>query len=181
MWIRKKGAFTLIELLVVVLIIGILSAIALPQYQKTVEKAKATQALTVLSSLAQAQKVYYMANGKYADNFADLDWEIPWTGKNTWHNQTKDTRSNGEWSLQIFHNDTTICLMMGRLSGPYKGIGFNYYLSSSVYKNQTYCLERLGYGLSYTGKEGAYCTGIMNGIYIPEFSDNSIARLYELP
>ena len=72
----KKG-FTLIELLVVVLIIGILSAVALPQYTKAVEKSRATQAMTLVKSVADAQKIYYLANGKYTDKFEDLDIGIP--------------------------------------------------------------------------------------------------------
>ena len=55
-----KKAFTLIELLVVVLIIGILSAIALPQYTKAVEKAKLAEALTTLGSLRKAIDVAKM-------------------------------------------------------------------------------------------------------------------------
>ena len=72
-----KRGFTLIELLVVVLIIGILSSVALPQYTKAVEKSRATQGMVLVNSLVTAQKVYYMANGKYAAGFDELDIDLP--------------------------------------------------------------------------------------------------------
>lgn len=76
---KNKKAFTLIELLVVVLIIGILSAIALPQYNLAVEKARATEALVVLKSIKDAQELYYMENGHYCEsaNKDDLGITIP--------------------------------------------------------------------------------------------------------
>ena len=55
-------AFTLIELLVVVLIIGILAAIALPQYQKAVEKARAAEAVTRISQLEKAIDLWKLTN-----------------------------------------------------------------------------------------------------------------------
>ena len=68
----KNRAFTLIELLVVVLIIGILSAIALPQYQKAVMRSRAVKGIVYLSAIAQAQKEYKLANGKYTGDIDEL-------------------------------------------------------------------------------------------------------------
>ena len=69
---NKKG-FTLIELLVVVLIIGILAAIALPQYKKAVEKARAVEAIINLKAITQAQTRYMMIHGIYASSLDSLD------------------------------------------------------------------------------------------------------------
>lgn len=74
---KNNKGFTLIELLVVVLIIGILAAIALPQYFKAVEKSRASEASTVLGAINHAQSIYNMSHpGQYAVQFADLDVDL---------------------------------------------------------------------------------------------------------
>ncbi|MBR2081955.1 MAG: prepilin-type N-terminal cleavage/methylation domain-containing protein [Elusimicrobiaceae bacterium] len=73
----SQKAFTLIELLVVVLIIGILVAVALPQYKLAIIKTKVSTILPILDNLTKAEEVYYLANGEYARKMSELDITAP--------------------------------------------------------------------------------------------------------
>ena len=73
----KKQGFTLIELLVVVLIIGILSAVALPQYQVAVAKSRLAAVIPTAKDLANALELYYLDHGAYPpDGGTDFGFDI---------------------------------------------------------------------------------------------------------
>ena len=92
-WFCLKEGFMLIELLVVVLIIGILAAVAVPQYQKAVEKSRLAEALMNIDTVMKNVDLYVLEHG-------EEDSE-GWTDPNNW---TTDL-SGGTWSEdQLFYN-----------------------------------------------------------------------------
>ena len=75
----RLGGFTLIELLIVVLIIGILSAVALPQYQKAVDRSRYATLMPVATDVKNAQEAFFMASAEYTDDLQNLDIQLPST------------------------------------------------------------------------------------------------------
>jgi len=65
MFFGDKKGFTLIELMVVVVIVGVLAAVAVPMYTRTIKNSRTTEATARLSAIMKAAKLYYLQHGSW--------------------------------------------------------------------------------------------------------------------
>ena len=176
--------FTLIELLVVVLIIGILVAVAVPQYQKAVEKSKAVQGIALVRSLAQAAQAYYLESGEYATSTNELAIFLSEVQKEEFFCETiASACDKKEWGVDVYRggNDGRIrAVIAWRTSGKYKGGGFVMYQksdSANLEPNTLYCYERNA-GPNKIENTGNYCQKLFNGTRV---SNTGNAYQYVVP
>ena len=100
--LSRLGGFTLIELLVVVLIIGILAAMAMPQYFKAVERTRMTEAVTLMDSIVKAQRRKYMQTNHYAREFEGLDVSPKGASGHTYFPKGEDRNGFGVYLMNDF-------------------------------------------------------------------------------
>ena len=108
-----KTGFTLIELLVVVLIIGILAAVAVPQFQFAVDKARAMTHFQNAQGVIKAQRLYKMANSTYTVDFEllDVDWTKTCKGViGSGRNELRDCPGN--WSYHLPHSNNSNLIIL---------------------------------------------------------------------
>ena len=148
--ILATSGFTLIELLVVVLIIGILAAVAMPQYTKAVDRSRYASMMQAARSIENAQDAFYMENGRYATDWDELPVSLP-----------KDLPTNSEGRLVMgaggFHiggaNTSAIYYI-----GDDRVAAFTQYhpYANGAFPGKTYCFS---YGNRYRERAKAICTG----------------------
>ena len=177
-----KQGFTLLELLIVVMIIGILAAIALPQYQIAVEKSKSSQALTLIKAIDESIRSYNLATGHYPTSFDQLDITIPESfniDEKFIPNGVTYGKSNKDWNISVerYNDESAVGLSMVRITGRYEGAGFAVDYTGA---GGLVCFERkksANYIFDSNLPAGAYCEKIMQGKYLQE---DVYVRAYEL-
>lgn len=173
---KKKKGFTLIELLVVVIIIGVLAAIALPSYMRSVERSRAANPVANLGAIAKAQNAYRMGTEHYTNDVGNLD--ISLKDESNGEDATGDTFESEFFTYKVYGDDKAVAVATRKDVPDDK----KYELSVSYGTNQIYCrpIENktcidlgLEEGQNYGSNESRPCNGELDAI-LGEESEETI-------
>ena len=142
--------FTLIELLVVVLIIGILAAVALPQYQTAVERARATEALTQMNAIRTSMERYHAQHDGFPTSFTQLDVDLPCISTGT---GGACAAYGGKYFSVTFSGGT---ITAQRLAG-------GYYLTTTITPEDSGAYSSVRHCISSDDTNKEYCDAITGG------------------
>lgn len=168
---KNNKAFTLIELLVVVLIIGILAAVALPQYQKAVVKSRTAQLYTAINSLGTAVHSYALANGEWPVSFDELDIDFPIPSQAgtacALSVANANTLKQGKYFALVIGSSSAFRDAFALFTeGPYTCAGFGYIKNDTFDGDELFCVEPTTHE-NYA--KGDFCTKVMGKTFLREY------------
>jgi len=111
----KQGGFTLIELMIVVAIIGVLAAIAVPQYQNYVGRAQVSEAISLAASAKTAVSEYYITNGSWPEDNAQAGVSEPTDIAGSYVSQVEIADGTGLIVVSMKANDVVDAIASKRL------------------------------------------------------------------
>ena len=113
---QKKAGFSLVEIMIAVIIVGILVAIAIPNYSRSFERAKSAQAVQILKTLRSAELAYFSEYQGFFNNLAAME---DFVGGNFYSDD-----SNPDWDFAITNaTGSQLSLTATRLRGPHAAAG----------------------------------------------------------
>ena len=159
---NSKIGFTLLELLVVVLIIGILAAISLPQYQLAAGKAKLSTLKSITRNTSDSVRRYYLEHGVIPHKTSDLDIGFKITYEN--YSDTFSFTTDNNTRCVIWKTSTVACnkKISGKTTAIYinsKGLMYSclvYSTNKTDIPNRV-CRNDTGHESDFCGDTG-YCT-----------------------